>query len=241
MSKKKIIIAGFLSCCLMTGIWGCSIDTVYESETVHAFVTESDGEKELELQIKAAPSDFPETLKQYMKEKEPVHHFEAELSDGTYYGYQDDTNDKNGGIFPETFSDLKDMEELLDKNLIHSNAIMYPAGKVNFVLSFLPGDNSVSIQAAKSAYKDKISVGETIYMVYGKSEGRFSPRLTGVTDQIYCRELNTSFGEKVLAFIDETADQAGVYLEMDGAVYWWNFEGDFNQEDIISFINTLEE
>ncbi|HIX29692.1 MAG TPA: hypothetical protein H9858_08410 [Candidatus Blautia stercoravium] len=89
--------------------------------------------------------------------------------------------------------------------------------------------------------KKAISVEETLYIIYGKSDGKFSPRLTSVTDQFYCQELNTSFGENAFAFIDETADQAGVYLEMDDAVYWWSFEGNFNKEDIISFINTLEE
>lgn len=108
MSKKKIILAVFLSFCIITGIWGCSIVTVYENESMNAVITDSDDEN-------------------------------------------------------------------------------------------------------------------------------------GVTDKIYCEELNTSFGEKALAFIDETVDQAGIYLEVEDVIYWWSFEGDFNKEDIISFINTLEE
>lgn len=240
MINRKSVIAGFLSFYIIIGICGCSTVTVYESENIDAVVTDSDDEKELLVQIKVAPSDLPETLKQFIKENEPIYDFEIQLSDGMYYGYHDETNDKNGGAFIETFSAISDIEEMLDKNFVNSTEIKYPDGKENFILHFMPADNSVSITSAKVTFRDKISVQETLYMNYGKSNRRFVPCLTGVTDKIYCEESDTSFGKKTLTFIDETVDQAGVYLEMEGIIYWWSFEGDFNKEDIILFIKTLE-
>lgn len=240
MNKRKIMIVGFLSFCITIGTSGCSTATVYENENINAVVTNSDDEKELLVRINVTPSNLPETLKQRIEE-ELVHDFEIQLSDGTYYGYHDDTNDNNGGAFIETFSTMSDMEEILDKNLIYSTELIYPDDEVNFVLSILPTDNGVSVNSASVAFTDKISVQGTLYMSYGSSDGNFTPSLTGVTDEIYCEESETSFGEEVLVLVDETADKAGIYLEMDEIIYWWSFEGDFDKEDIMSFINTLEE
>lgn len=239
MKKKKRIISGLILSSLFM-LAGCSSKEVYSDDNIIAQFETNDDRLDLDIRFRISSTTAPEISEQTLSTFEPVHEYEVQLSDGTFYGYQDATLNKAGGIYVKTYSMLSEIEKDLNTDIISSSMVRYPEEGIHFSLHYDPV-NSISIHSA-SAKTDSFDVlGETILQIEFEGTYDYTTRvMMDISENIRHEELQTKTGDRVDVFVDETKGKAGVYLLSAGYIYSWQLDGIQSFADVKNFVNSLE-
>lgn len=224
---------------------------IYEDDRLNAMITEADRRLDLSVQIRSLPIPMQETVRKNLSAGELCHDFRTQLSDGTYYEYQDGTMDQGGGIYAYVYSSEAELEQALAQNLPNSSEISWPEGGNNFILMYTPAhgtetegtEESVDISAA-SAMENVTGAGLrvnwNISLNYGTAAGRATSYLSDVTEDVIYESYTSAQGLSMDLFVDEGSGQALVSLLEEGAYYTWSLTGKLTIDSVKMFADTVE-
>lgn len=237
---KKIRIIFFLIVYSLFILVGCSSKEVYSDDNIIAQFETIDNRLDLDIRFRIHSTTAPDISEQTLSTFESTHEYLIQLSDGTYYGYQDATLNEDCEIYTKSYSTLSEIEKDLNMNIISSNMIKYPEEGINFSLQYHPGD-SISIKSASAKAETFNFLDEKILQIEFEGTDDYTTRvMMDISENIRHEELQTKSRDRVDVFVDETKGKAGVYLLSTGYIYSWLLDGIQSFDDVKNFVSSLE-
>ena len=241
--KKKLIPALLpLILCAAFSLTGCGAKEIYSDEQMTASLEDNDGRKDLRIYFNLPAGTPDDGLKERLTELgiSPVRDYETEMSDGTGYGYHDDTNDQSGsGVYIIPCSTIDEIENVLGRNLWTHPGLHYPEEETNFVMQYSGDGQRFSVHFAAADLEEGITVRPDIQLNLSSGQDRTSNTLIDVSESIAHESWTTSGGLDADLFIDEAKGRACLALTDNACLYYWKIFGDISTEKIKAFAEEL--
>lgn len=244
MRKNRKV--GVLFCSLWTAVslGACSAGAtkIYADNHMNAVVRNEDEEKVLAVDVdltSKAPA-LSEFSMDALTLDGTVKSYEVQLSDGTIYGYQDDTMDHGTETYAKVFKSMEELSDTLDRSLLQSNENVYPEGENNFLLIYDKTQDNITIHAAQVAAMENFKVKWDVLITFTSDKSsRNTFNIYDVTDRINHETYTSQNGLQTELFWDADTGKAGICVLEEGMCYTWELDGKVDEESVKAYADTI--